>query len=158
MTEALAIAGALLQLYIAVGVMLIGCGYLAAGTIGAGRVAAFYFGRSVRWVARRLRLGVTSLVSHVMPSTIGRLLRCLICRSDSRWLSGRQRRLTILAVLALVSAFAFAALAAVVGPATQRLTHTSEELTLNGMERFCASPLAALLHPGAAAPRRVPLL
>jgi hypothetical protein len=46
---------ALLELYLTVGLMLIGFGYMFAGKGGGTRVAQFYFGRSVRWTLSHVR-------------------------------------------------------------------------------------------------------
>lgn len=49
MTELLA---HLLALYLALGLMLVGFGYMLFGKLGGARAAQFYFARSLRWALR----------------------------------------------------------------------------------------------------------
>jgi hypothetical protein len=55
---------ALLELYLALGLMCIGFGYMFAGKSGGTHAAQFYFGRSLRWALSHMR----DLVRHVLAT------------------------------------------------------------------------------------------
>ena len=83
----------LLGLYVAIGAMLVGFGYMVSGKVGGSRVAQFYFGRSLRWALRALRTMLTALLVAVWGALawwIGRpLSRGLLYAF--RWWVGRMR-------------------------------------------------------------------
>ena len=103
MSEALHITVLLIELYIAFGVMLTGFGYMVAGKVGGGRVASFYFGRSLRWAGNagdRCWTGPNAR-SYLLPGLDRRPFAYGLWRG-MRWLVGtRQRSTMVLAVLLL---------------------------------------------------------
>jgi clan AA aspartic protease (TIGR02281 family) len=113
MTEALYLIILLVELYMAVGVMLIGFGFMVAGKIGSSRVASFYFGMSLRWMVQR----VTALLAWMLTGVVLFLEVWIIRRLASRlwrgmrWLTGTRRRMTVtvgVLVLGAVTLVAFA--------------------------------------------------
>ena len=91
MRDIIRILIALLELYLALGLMCIGFGYMFAGKSGGTRVAQFYFGRSLRWTYRhvcaafrRVLTALWVMLIHRILRPLGRLL-LLGLRSLFRW-------------------------------------------------------------------------
>jgi clan AA aspartic protease (TIGR02281 family) len=121
-TEFAHIAVLLIELYVALGVMAIGFGYMLAGRLGGSRVAGFYFGRSLRWVGARVRGLVTAVLALVKTLLVAGLVRPLLLglQKSLRWLAGRRRRL--IAALAVVVLLALTLVALAAPAAAQTVT------------------------------------
>jgi clan AA aspartic protease (TIGR02281 family) len=113
-SETLYITLLLVELYIAIGVMLIGFGYMIAGKIGGGRVASFYFGRSLRWVRDRVRLVLAWTLTRVGTIALFWIARPLAYRLwlGLRWLAGTRRRMAMALALVVLCALTLVAFAA----------------------------------------------
>jgi hypothetical protein len=59
------IAVAMLELYLALGLMVIGFGYMFSGKAGGARAAQFYFGGSLRWTLRQIRTVLSAALAMV---------------------------------------------------------------------------------------------
>jgi hypothetical protein len=82
-----------LELYLVLGIMAIGFGYMIAGKNGGKRVARWYFANLLRWVWWRVRGLVGVLLSLVWSVPMFRIVRPLLYRLGRgvRWLLTRDR-------------------------------------------------------------------
>jgi len=113
------IALLLLELYLVLGVMLIGFGVMFAGKSGGARAAEFYFGRSLRWALGRVRLLSVSVLALAWSFLLFWILRPLGFGLwlAARWFAGSRTRLVTALAALLLCALALVALAAA-SPAT----------------------------------------
>jgi len=83
----------LVELYLTVGLMLIGFACMFAGRIGASRAARWYFGNSLRWSWWRLRLFIRRTVTFLWQALVFWIVRPLSFRlwEGVRWLARRER-------------------------------------------------------------------
>ena len=77
MREFVQVLLALLQLYLAIGLMCIGFAYMFSGKSGGTRAAHFYFGRSLRWTFRHVRAALRRVLTALWVTLIHRILRPL---------------------------------------------------------------------------------
>jgi hypothetical protein len=82
-----------LELYIALGMMVIGFGYMLAGKNGGSRAAGYYFGNSIRWTWWRLRRLVAAVLAALSGALMFWIIRPLAYRlwRGIHWFVTRQR-------------------------------------------------------------------
>lgn len=93
MDEVKEIAILLLEFYVALGLMVIGFGFMLAGKLGGASVARFYFGGPLRWTFWRLRRVIPGLMASIWAALLAWLLRPLGVRllRALQWLASRER-------------------------------------------------------------------
>jgi hypothetical protein len=83
----------LLELYIALGLMLVGFGYMLQGKNGGARAARFYFANSLWWSWWRMRRLVTVVLASISGVLMFWILRPLMDHvwRGTRWFVTRER-------------------------------------------------------------------
>jgi hypothetical protein len=92
MQEVTEVALLLFEIYLALGVMLIGAGFMVLGKNGGSRVARWYFGNSLRWLWWRMRSFFTAVLSAIFTALMFWVLRPLAYHlwRGLRWLATRE--------------------------------------------------------------------
>ena len=93
MSEWQQIAIALFELYLALGVMAIGFGFMFAGKDGGARAARFYFVGSSRWTLQRTRALLGMILVALWSGFVLLIARPLMhaLRRAARWVVNRAR-------------------------------------------------------------------
>jgi hypothetical protein len=93
MHDIVQIAVLLLELYVALGIMLLGLGYMVGGKNLGGRVARFYFAGPLRWSLWRLRRLLAALIAVLSGTLMFWVIRPIGYRlwRGIRWFLTRER-------------------------------------------------------------------
>jgi clan AA aspartic protease (TIGR02281 family) len=113
MRELIEIVFLLFQLYVALGLMAVGFGFMLAGKTGGGQVARYYFGRSARWLLLQLRFLTAAVLTTIWQLLIDHVLHPLarhLQRALAWWFASR-RRITLTLALAVLGVMTMVALA-----------------------------------------------